>query len=629
MAGRYVELIEGFQGHTNKFFEIDKISKLRRETEAYMSMYLYDSEMLDYFKDNFVEKDGVKKQSIMGYRGGVYANYIWLDIDDDKDLPKATKRARETIERINSRYDLNYQALAIYFSGMKGYSIGIPTSLFGGKDFKSEHIPAAFKLMAEDLIGSKEFDSTIYEHTRIFRLPNSRHAKTGMYKTQIDYNLILEEDLTKIKRLATDNIVELSYKFSGAFNKKLEELFKNSIATIQDKLNNVTGDINKAPIQENQSIFRIADKGLRNSTFHKAAYRLFAIPGLKTNEVTDIMKFIEYVYQDIAVKQGLDLMTRVELDASIKSAYDRTRSINAKKHNVTDLSSMIISVFNQIKNARYVPTGITSFDEDMSGGLELKNLYCFIGRGGTMKSIMLQDMQIEYAIGMMKNSIYFNMEMSDKLFFDRAFYKLFSFSFKEAVMDGTINEGMIEKYQYDIKEKVESRMFIVNETDIETKDMQYLIMTKQDEIKEPIDVAVIDSMNSMKMHGDNEAITAFKNTKYLKEVAKDTNTAIALINHATNACPETMRDCSPFCRGGSKPIDNSDAYFSLSKIVDKERSKNMNDLTNKNIIYKPGLVYVRMVNKRGTGNTINKVMSVDNNFNFIDSMLDPDGVETY
>ena len=132
-------------------------------------------------------------------------------------------------------------------------------------------------------------------------------------------------------------------------------------------------------------------------------------------------------------------------------------------------------------------------------------------------------------------------------------------------------------------------------------------------------------MNAMKTVGGSEVMTAFENTKKLKELAKIKNVAVVMINHVTAACMLHIRDTSLFARGGQKIMDNCDAWFSISKCIDPDNSRLDGD--NSDYIYLNDVIFMRFHNKRESGNTIDTIIRMDDNLSINLLNVNPKGYE--
>jgi hypothetical protein len=73
----------------------------------------------------------------------------------------------------------------IFFSGSKGFHIGVPTSLWGPVPSGSFHLVA--KQFAVELSGQDKvrIDGSVYSKVQLLRAPNSRHPKTGLHKCHL------------------------------------------------------------------------------------------------------------------------------------------------------------------------------------------------------------------------------------------------------------------------------------------------------------------------------------------------------------------------------------------------------------------------------------------------------------
>jgi hypothetical protein len=75
--------------------------------------------------------------------------------------------------------------LSVWFSGSKGFHLTL-LSVPGFDHFP--HAPAVVRALALAVAGAAgvKIDAGIYDRQRLFRLPNTRHPKTGLYKRFLD-----------------------------------------------------------------------------------------------------------------------------------------------------------------------------------------------------------------------------------------------------------------------------------------------------------------------------------------------------------------------------------------------------------------------------------------------------------
>ena len=135
------------------------------------------------------------------FDGNCGGEFIWFDIDR-ADLEAARRDAARLCLRLIERYSLDDDSLLIFFSGSKGFHVGLPTDLW--QPTASVWFNATARRLAEGLAASCEIviDSGVYDKARAFRAPNSRHPKTGLHKRKLS--------LDQLTRLSVDRIQELS-----------------------------------------------------------------------------------------------------------------------------------------------------------------------------------------------------------------------------------------------------------------------------------------------------------------------------------------------------------------------------------------------------------------------------------
>jgi hypothetical protein len=133
--------------------------------------------------------------------GNILGNF-YLDLDSD-DQNLVVEDAISAIRYIYRSYGIEYEQLEIYFSGQKGIHIIVPSISLGV--IPSKNLNKVYRLMAEDIKSYTKhgtIDLKIYDNRRLFRLPNSKHPKTGLYKVPLTY-----QELTT---LSASEIIELA-----------------------------------------------------------------------------------------------------------------------------------------------------------------------------------------------------------------------------------------------------------------------------------------------------------------------------------------------------------------------------------------------------------------------------------
>jgi hypothetical protein len=146
------------------------------DREAFLSHFTFEQDFADY-----LAREGSEKR----YAGPCGALWLFWDIDRPDDLALALRDARRLAGAILERYrELGDDELLIFLSGAKGVHLGIPTTWHPEPSADFHTIAKLFCLhLAEE--AAVAVDGLIYSKTRLFRAPNSRHSKTGLFKRRL------------------------------------------------------------------------------------------------------------------------------------------------------------------------------------------------------------------------------------------------------------------------------------------------------------------------------------------------------------------------------------------------------------------------------------------------------------
>lgn len=190
----FVELIEHAKSHRGRIVPIREIqAKVERPFEAFSSMFYYDEGILTHVSTQ-------AKATVAGYEGAYYCRLVWFDIDHE-DLNLSLTDARNLVNRLVNKYKVSRWDLVVYFSGGKGFHIGVYCEHFGGFS-PTNDLPYKIGKLVTAIAGDIEgVDTSIYNPNRFWRLPNSKHEKTGLYKIPLAIHE-LQFTIDHIKELA-------------------------------------------------------------------------------------------------------------------------------------------------------------------------------------------------------------------------------------------------------------------------------------------------------------------------------------------------------------------------------------------------------------------------------------------
>jgi phage-related protein len=136
------------------------------------------------------------------YEGPVIAGFF-ADFDSADDIEKARKEARLFVRYLMDQLQIPEQSIDITFTGSKGFAIFINRRVF--RIEPDENLPLIFKAMAKKIkkeLDLETIDTTVYERRRLWRMPNSRHPRSGLYKIRLTRSELETLPVEKIRDLA-------------------------------------------------------------------------------------------------------------------------------------------------------------------------------------------------------------------------------------------------------------------------------------------------------------------------------------------------------------------------------------------------------------------------------------------
>ncbi len=147
----------------------------RPEVPAYLSAFNFGDEFR-----TLVESTG----SVRGYEGPVGIPSVKWDIDREGNLEAALQDTRRLSAFLADRHRLDDTGLLIGFSGSKGFHVELAVGWPIDPTPSANLVCRKFAEAVADEIGTT-IDTGVYDRVRPFRAWNSRHPKTGLYKTRI------------------------------------------------------------------------------------------------------------------------------------------------------------------------------------------------------------------------------------------------------------------------------------------------------------------------------------------------------------------------------------------------------------------------------------------------------------
>ena len=132
---------------------------------------------------------------------------FYLDFDSDN-FESVRKDALKSISYFKIVFNLPdiENHIKIYFSGNKGFHVIVPAVVLGIKPCKN--LNEVFKTLAiaiSNHVDHDTIDLKIYDNKRLFRIPNSKHEKSGLYKVELTLSELKNYSEKDIKSIAKTN----------------------------------------------------------------------------------------------------------------------------------------------------------------------------------------------------------------------------------------------------------------------------------------------------------------------------------------------------------------------------------------------------------------------------------------
>ena len=163
------------------------------DRESYLSAFVFDQSYRDHYRQHWTSAQ---------FDGDCFAWFLHFDID--RDDPEVAHRDAQTLATfIVDQFELDEELLQCWYSGSKGFHLLLPTSLWNPSPSRHYHnITKAMAItIAED--AGVAIDQGTYAKVQIFRAPNSRHAKTNLYKRHLGFHRLVTMTMDQVKTLVS------------------------------------------------------------------------------------------------------------------------------------------------------------------------------------------------------------------------------------------------------------------------------------------------------------------------------------------------------------------------------------------------------------------------------------------
>lgn len=194
---KYVDFAIGDPMNRNNVVTLAEVAAAEKDGEPmYRTWCRYSKAYQDYALSH--QKNG--KPSVAGYEGIHYADILPFDFDNE-DLEEAQSQARTFVTKLEVDHGVSPDSLLFWFSGSKGFHIGMSAALFGGFE-ASERLYVQLGRLAALLAGDVPYDDGLYQRNRMLRMENTVNMKSGLYKIRLTSVEFLMLTVNETKALA-------------------------------------------------------------------------------------------------------------------------------------------------------------------------------------------------------------------------------------------------------------------------------------------------------------------------------------------------------------------------------------------------------------------------------------------
>lgn len=545
---KYIDYAYGGVQNRNNVVDISELSD-PSGVDCYRTLFRYDDKYLTHF---------TQKKSVAGYSGFGYADYLPFDFDSEN-VADALKDVCDFAFSLKVDYD--YELCYVYFSGCKGFHVLIPSACFGYFE-PTQDLPVIMKTIALDLGQDlKTLDTSIYNQNRLFRLRNTKHSKSGLYKIPVmisDLNKGLDHILKLAKKQQEDNFPQLDDNLSNEQFVEIYQKYKNTKSkSLMVTKNLVIEDFKTGSV-----------KGDRNNAGMRIA-------GLLKSKTID--KELAFIMLDSWNRLNDPPMSTPELENIIHSAF------KGVEPDIKDDIKLIWQIADEyqeyVRSPAKVHIGIQTINKAIRG-IRPGQVMTIIGFTGNFKSGLLQWIMRHHTKTTKEPVLLFELEMSDIDVFERA-----------AQMSNEMTGNEVERlFQGDTSHKLDivknvkkeqENFLIVTNPCLNLEEMENHVLKAEEMLGLKIGLIGIDFIQLMDEKGGTNVERVDKIAKNIKIFAKKMNIPVIAVSQVTDVKDESKNVGLMDARDSKTIVQMADFVLGLYLQPDSKDIQNIELLKNR------------------------------------------------
>jgi len=533
--------IGGVEKRNNILTQEQVIEKLKScRMECYYTWFLFPEEL---------KRHVAEKKSVSGYTGEVEAPYLPFDIDaQEHNLNKALQEARKLVTELMFEWGVEFEWMMYYFSGKKGFHILIPAGIF--QPSPSNVLPLALREMVKEItkIAGVKVDLQIYDAMRLFRIPNTIHKDTNLYKIPLAWEEFKTWDVDTILEAAR-RPRRIQWPEVKGESSKLMDLYIKCFEKVERKvpLERIELPREKAEVPSDRKLcyYRILE-GVSEGERDECAIRLachFRQEGFSSDLVAGLLlswnqKNKPPLEQEVIERKVLQAFSQpysYGCSDSILSKFCSERCYLRKKVKMDlkllpDWGKDYVKYVDSLKS-RLIHFGLGEIDKAMRGVApgEVAEVIALPSVG---KSALALNILRHVSVNQFIPSIFFSLEQPGAQVFERAA----SLSVEE---DGYwLEQSLLENTLSisDLSEAVRrefSEVFLCDTSGISLRDILELTQVTEQKWERKIGFLVIDYLGLIGgAYGTSYEVIS-RISKDIKTMAKNLDTAILFLHHVS------------------------------------------------------------------------------------------------
>jgi KaiC/GvpD/RAD55 family RecA-like ATPase len=529
-----------------KLYPVDQVESniTDRSIDWYCSPFIYGEDALEYFKSH--------NNSINGYAGEVYTDSLYWDLDAEGDYKKAHQNLMKLAYKLA---ELGYGAgLRVFFSGNKGFHLFLETTR---KFSPVETANICYNLTKAAEVDLDVFDASVYNVNRIFRIADTKHQKSGLYKVELDLSEVEGKPEKEIREIAKKPR-QITFKVEKQDVTALYETYNKVPETPKTKLQLVRPASDDAPAPE--EILAHVPKGkrrcvhlLENGYFgpgerevvcnYLAAYHRYSgydkeqsmaiiatalekrkriYPEVKEFTELEFLRPISQVFDNENYRGGIYKCHDVKISKWCGLAGCEHKQAHGQKlFRAEDLCEVYMRYGNEAQ-LQYPKTGLKWLDERIR--LRPKNFSMINGANGSGKTSL--------AVQIMENlnrqkiyNIMFSMDMADSSLFEKLGARFTSYTQEEVERAFNIHTrdiNIMNTVMTAIKDRLPYTIFDFTSA-VTSEQIVDTINNANAQFGIRIEVAFIDYAGKLTADAENSYMSATHNALTASDNAKQTN----------------------------------------------------------------------------------------------------------